>query len=105
MQPTEKLTPPVSEPLTWAEIRERYPDQRLCLVEVDYVHPNGPAIRSARVLGHGKTLEEAVDQALPWQRHYKMITLEGTGPVVIRYPRPELILDDETRDAIFGHRR
>jgi hypothetical protein len=105
MQSTKMLTPPVSEPLTWAEICERYPDQRLCLVEVDLVHPNGPAIRSARVLGHGKTLDEAIDQAWPWREHYEMITLDGTGPVRIRYPRPRLILDDETRDAIFGPRR
>jgi hypothetical protein len=101
MQPTEKLTPPVTEPLTWAEICERYPDQRLCLVEVEFVHPDGSAIRTARVIGHGKTLDEAIDQAqaIPWHEHYQEVTLESTRRMVAQPLRPQLVLDDETRDA------
>lgn len=42
-----------TEPLPWAEICARYPDQYVCLVDI--VHPplRSPEIISARVVGHG----------------------------------------------------
>jgi hypothetical protein len=63
MNAVEVLAPSISEPMTWAEICERYPDQRVCLVEMDRVHPHDFAFRTARVVGHGKTRSEAFDQA------------------------------------------
>lgn len=90
----------ISEPLTWAEICARYPDAWVCLVEIDRVHPHGFQFRTARVIGHGKTRGEPVEQARAWLDHYNLIGHYYTGRIVEHWPRPSLILDDETRSAI-----
>lgn len=97
---TEIVADEISEPLTWAEICARYPDEWVCLVEMDYVHPNGPEIRAARVIGHGKTRGAPVEQARPWRDHYDLIGHYYTGRTTVRQPRPVLILDEETRDIL-----
>jgi len=104
MSAAEKLTSSISEPLTWAEICEEYPDQWVCLVEIDHVHPRGFDFRTARVVGHGKTRREPLDQAAAFADSYNMIGHYFTGRIAIRPPRPSLVLDDETRDA-FRYRR
>jgi hypothetical protein len=114
MKPAEKLTTTISDPLTWAEICERFPNQEVCLVEVDYchveidaAHPNGLEIRTARVVGHGKRLEEAMDQAERWREHYEEILWDSTRRDRFQHARPRLIFYDydETRDSIRGPRR
>ena len=55
----------VSEPLTWKQICERYPDEWVVLVEVDWVNDTDFEFRSARVAGHGKTRKEPLEQARP----------------------------------------
>jgi hypothetical protein len=105
MEAAKKLTRWISEPLTWAEICARYPDEWVCLVETDRIHPDLFDFRTARVVGHGKTRGDPYDQALPWWEHYNLIEHYFTGRIAVRPPRPSIILDDETRDAFFGHRR
>ncbi len=101
MDAVEKLTAESSEPLTWDEIRERYPDQQVCLVEIDRIHPpRGFDFRTARVVGHGKTRREAFDQARPWWDNNNEIGRYFTGKTSAALVRSTLILDDETRDAI-----
>jgi hypothetical protein len=39
----------ISEPLTWAEICARYPDEWVCLVEMDFIYPNGHRLSGRRV--------------------------------------------------------
>jgi hypothetical protein len=39
MQDTSTADPVISEPLTWAEICERYPEQWVALVEIDRIEP------------------------------------------------------------------
>ena len=90
----------ISESLTWTEICARYPDEWVCLVEMDYVHLNGPTLRAARIVGHGKTRGEPFQPARPWRAHYEVIGHYYTGRITERPPRPSIILDDETRDAI-----
>jgi hypothetical protein len=90
----------ISEPLTWAEICARHPDEWVCLVEVDFIHPNGLEFRTARVVGHGKTRGEPFAQASPWWAHYDEIGHLYTGRITERPPRPSLIIDDEIRDLI-----
>jgi hypothetical protein len=90
----------ISEPLTWTEIRQRYPDQQVCLVEIDRIHPRGFAFRTARVIGHGKTRREAFEQGQRWWRNDHEIGRYFTGHTNLPFVRPTLILDDETRDAI-----
>jgi hypothetical protein len=90
----------ISETLTWAEICARYPDEWVCLVEMDYIDPNGPEFRTARVIGHGKARHAPVEPALRWRDHYDLIGHYYTGRITVRQPRPVLILDDETRDIL-----
>jgi hypothetical protein len=85
----------ISEPLTWAEICARHPDEWVCVVEADFVHPNGPEIRTARVVGHGKTRGAPLEQARDWRAHYREIGHYYTGRVTERSPRPRLVRDGE----------
>lgn len=100
MDPAEDIVSPISEPLTWAEICERYPDQQVCLVELDRIHPRGFDFRTARVAGHGKTRREAFDQVRSRSERYNEFGRYFTGRTNATLLRPSPILDDETRDAI-----
>jgi hypothetical protein len=106
MSATEPLVPEISEPLTWSEICARYPDEWVCVVEMDFVRPNGPELRSARVVGHGKTRSAPIGHAKLWRDRYE-IGHFFTGRITVRslLPlRPQVILDEETLDA-FRYRR
>lgn len=92
----EVLAPAISEPLTWGEICALYPDEWVCLAEMDRVHPFGFEFRTARVIGHGKTRGAPVDQALRWRSHYVSIGHYFTGRIEVRSPRPCLAVDGET---------
>ena len=48
-------SPLASEPMTWAEICRRYPEEWVALVEIDWINDRDFAFRSARVSGHGAT--------------------------------------------------
>jgi hypothetical protein len=100
MSAAEVLAPEISEPLTWAEISARHPDEWVCLVEMDRVDPNNFEFRTARVIGHGKTRREPVDQAMAWRAEYEFIGHYFTGRVMMRPPRLSLIIDEEIRDII-----
>jgi hypothetical protein len=79
------LGPTISEPLTWKQICERYPDQWVCLVEIDWAHPGDFDFRTARVVGHGSTRGEPLRQARPWRSRYKTIGhyfAERSEPVI-----------------------
>jgi hypothetical protein len=99
-QAAEAVAPEISGPLTWAEICARYPDEWVCLVEVDFIHPNGLELRTARVVGHGKTSGEPFAQARPWRAHYDEIGHLYTGRITERPPRPQIVFDDEGQPQI-----
>lgn len=99
MSAAEKLEPTISETLSWAEICRLYPDEWVCVVEIERETPNGIEIRSARVIGHGKTRKEPVDQSRSWRAQYELIGHFFTGRIRMQPLRPAVILDDETRDA------
>ncbi len=101
MNAAEDLAPSISAPMTWAEICACYPDQRVCLVEMDRVHAHGFEFRTARVVGHGKTPREAFEQARPWRARYEEIGHYFTGK--IRPPTssfPRIVMTDEIRDLV-----
>jgi DNA primase len=87
MSRVQSLEPTVSEPLTWAEIRERYPDQWVCLIEIDRIEEDNFEFRTARVAGHGKTRREPLDQARPLRDRYEEIGHYYTGRIVAPMPR------------------
>jgi hypothetical protein len=65
--------PGISEPLTWTQICECYPDEWVALVEIDWVNDTDFDFRSARVAGHGKRRKEPMRQAEPlWPRYHKI---------------------------------
>lgn len=99
MSAAEKLAPMITEPLTWTEICERYPDQRVCLVEMDRIHPHGFGFHTARVIGHGKTRVEAFAQARAWRDRYKEIGHYSTGKIIPPFPCfPRIVMTDEIRE-------
>jgi hypothetical protein len=70
--------PFITEPLTWDQICERYPDEWVCLVDMDIINSDFD-FRTARVVGHGKTRRAPLDQAGPWLAQY-----EGFGHLFAR---------------------
>ena len=100
MSAAEMIAPTPADPLTWAEICERYPDEWVCLDEIDYICPGSFEFRTARVVSHGKTRREAFAHARSWRAPHKLIGHYFTGRVIAQpLLRPALVLDDETRDA------
>src|ERR1041384_3324075 len=57
----EQLGQREPEPLTWAEICARYPDQFVCLVDVVPIEPRSPEIHTAQIVGYGPTRRAAFD--------------------------------------------
>jgi hypothetical protein len=80
--------PFISEPLTWEQICERYPDEWVCLVEIDRLNDNNFAFRTARVVGHGKHPRDPFLQARPIRDQYEGMGHYFTGRV--RTPLPRL---------------
>ena len=105
MDAAKELVPSISAPMTWAEICALYPDHRVCLVEMDRIHPHGFEFRTARVVGHGKTRSEAFDQARPWGDHYEEMGHYFTGKINPPIPRyPQIVMTDEIRELIRDRR-
>jgi hypothetical protein len=68
----EPVGPPfISEPLTWEQICDRYPEEWVCLVEIDHINDTDFDFRTARVVGHGKTRKASYDQAMPYDEVYR----------------------------------
>ena len=71
----------------------------MCLLEIDFTHPNDLEFRTARVIGNGKTQSESLDLATTSFPQYDEIGHFYTGELTMTYLRPAVIIDDETRDA------
>ena len=52
-----------SERLTWDEVRRRYPDQWVTLVDVDWINETDFEFRSAIAVGHGARRKDAIADA------------------------------------------
>lgn len=67
VQPVDTTDAPfISELLTWEQICERYPNEWVCLVEIDEINDTDFDFRTARVVGHGRTRREPLIQADPY---------------------------------------
>ena len=68
MDAADVLVPDETEPLRWAEICTRYPDQYVCLVDVVRPPLRSPeiltarTIRSARVIDHDRSVRALLDR-------------------------------------------
>ena len=103
MGPAKAHCPSLPEPLTWADICQRYPKQQLCLVDVDYTDPEEREIRTARVIGHGDSMDTAFEQARLFADRFEHFTFYATRPWHRLQPlRPQLVMDDELRALCFN---
>ena len=104
MSAAEKLAPPITAPLSWAEICELHPDAWVCLVEIERA-ANGIAISSARIIGHGKTQRESLAQVERWWKTYPVIGHFFTGKIKPPGPRfPRIVMTDEIRELVRSRR-
>jgi hypothetical protein len=76
--------PTVSEPMTWREICERFPDQWIALVALDWTDDRDEPFRTALIAGHGSR-REALSQAKPLRKLFAPI-----GPFFTGHAVPEL---------------
>jgi hypothetical protein len=74
-----RVPPDLSPPLSWVEICERYPDEWVVLVEIDWVNDTDFDFRSARVAGHGKSRKDPLIQARPLHSLYPSMGHFFTG--------------------------
>ena len=85
MTDAERAIANLSEPLTWAQICDCYPDQWVVLVEVDWVEKDEDNLtfefHSARVAGHGPTRREPLVQARPLRARYQEMGHYFTGQI------------------------
>jgi hypothetical protein len=100
MVTAESLESAISDTLSWAEICERHPDEWVCLVEIKHTRPNDTRIVSARVVGHGKTKREPIEQAKIWWHHYSTIGHFYTGELRAPPPIIGVNAENETRDVL-----
>lgn len=95
MNTAESLAPEPGESLRWAEIRARYPDQYVCLVDIVPVELRSPEIKTARVVGHGPTRRAAFDPIREHAGRYRTHAVRFTGVCTTPLIRPALVIDDE----------
>ena len=95
MDTAEQIASLETEPLPWAEICARYPDQYVCLVDI--VHPplRSPEIITARVVGHGATDDEAFEPIRDLATEYPRFAVRFTGESTIPLIRPSFVFDEE----------
>lgn len=87
MNAAHNLERVISEPIGWEEICRRYPDQWVCLVEIDRPERNNFEFRTARVVGFGPRRRDPLIQARVWWDRYREIGHYYTGRVVAPGPR------------------
>jgi hypothetical protein len=76
----EPIGPPfITEPLTWEQICDRYPNEWVCLVEIDKMNDTDFDFGTARVVGHGKTRKAPYNQARPFNELYTSMGHYFTG--------------------------
>jgi len=78
-------TSSVSEPMSWSEIRDRFPDQWIALVALDWADERDEPFCTALVAGRG-TRREALDQARPLLKLFDQLGLFFTGDPVPAVP-------------------
>jgi hypothetical protein len=100
MDAAEQLLLENTEPLPWVEICIQYPDQYVCLVDIDRAELRSPEIKRARVVGYGPTRRAAFnvirDLSAKYPRHAVRFTGVCTEPLI----RPLLVIDDETLELL-----
>jgi len=100
MDAAKQVAPHETEPLPWAEICARYPDQYVCLVDVEAVEVGSPEIKTGRVVGCGPTRRAAFDPIRGLGAKYPRHSVRFTGVCTEPLIRPSLVIDDETLEIL-----
>jgi len=69
------------ERLTWPQIRDRYPDQWVVLIEHDWDEHDLASYTTARVLAQGASRAEAISHARPELDAYRSWGCRYTGTI------------------------
>lgn len=93
MSVAEKSLPPSVESSSWAEICQQHPNEWVCLLDAE-TEPHG-SIRTARVIGHDRSMKQALAQ-MGVTRPGVVVLHTGGRP--LRFPRIEMT--DEIRDIV-----
>jgi hypothetical protein len=82
----------VSEPMTWGEICERFPDQWIALVALDWTDDRDEPYRTALVAGTGSR-REALAQARPLRKLFAPLGpfFTGAGTAASRPALPPIV--------------
>src|SRR5678816_2135521 len=81
-----------AEALSWGEICARYPNEWVCVVDIDEI---AGSIRFARVIGHDPSIRLALDQVGTSNPDTAVVHTWGRP---LRTPRSEVV--DESRDSL-----
>lgn len=100
MDAAKRLVPDETEPLTWAEIARRNPDQYVCLVDIVHPRRGDPDIVSARVVGSGATHDAAFRPIRDLGEGYPRFSIRYTGICTEPLIRPSLVIDDESLEIL-----
>ncbi|HSS03233.1 MAG TPA: hypothetical protein VLM79_39490 [Kofleriaceae bacterium] len=95
MDPADQDPLEITDPLPWAEICLRYPDQYVCLVDIDHPELRSPEFKTARVAGVGPTRRAAFDASSQLGAKYPGHAVRFTGVCTEPLIRPSLVIDDE----------
>jgi len=100
MDPAEQFPLETTEPLPWVEICMRYPDQYVCLVDIEHAELRSPEIKTARVVGYGPTRHAAFQASHHLSASYPRHAVRFTGVCTEPLIRPPLVIDDETLEFL-----
>jgi hypothetical protein len=100
MDAAEQIPVEATDPLPWVEICMRYPDQYVCLVDIDHTELGSPEIKTARVVGYGPTRRAAFHAIRHLSAKYPLHAVRFTGVCTEPLIRPSLVIDDETLDLL-----
>jgi hypothetical protein len=100
MDAAEQIPAEPTEPLPWMEICMRYPDQYVCLVDIDHAEVRSPEIKTARVAGYGPTRSAAFHASHHVSAKYPRHAVRFTGVCTAPLIRPSLVIDDETLELL-----
>ena len=93
MDTAERLPPVTSVRTSWLEICEEFPNEWVCLLDVD--RDARGAIAWGRVVAHGASIERALDQIAPPDPDTTVVHTAGRP---MWTPRIEIV--DESRDVV-----
>ncbi len=100
MDASTQVAPHETELLSWSEICAQYPDQYVCLVDVEAVELGSPEIKAGRIVGRGATRRAAYEPIRGLGAKFPLHSIRFTGICTETFVRPSLVIDDETLELL-----